>query len=285
MTTFRFQRVDRVAGSDLPLAQFSSIRQATEPPAGSHRDFLTARGWPFAGDFYAAFRTTRLSKTYFDLLDAGLLDALDWLYLSNGTNMDGSIVNWIDGGASASASGVTMSGGAMQTNGVDNYLGVDVGSIASRYTLNSASAFAHLVAPPPSTAATNPIIGTVTNNDTIRLYRNSGSPFHQTRVNSAGISQSFDLADWSAGLWGLNRPDSATGQIRKNGATLRSAASTTTSIPGVVAVGSGNGGTSWAAQSFTAFGGGRALTDDEWVALSSILSDHAADMVQIAALP
>ena len=104
MSTVRFQRVGQVAGASYPANPLTDIRQVVEPPAGPHRDFLTSLGWPFSGDARAAYRTTCLSRTYFELQDAGLhrisperLEKLKAIYAGMGHPAGQEVVRWLSG--------------------------------------------------------------------------------------------------------------------------------------------------------------------------------------------
>lgn len=284
----RFQRIGQMAGSAYPANPLTGIRQLAEPPAGPHRDFLAARGWPFAGDAMAAYRTTRLSQTYFALLDAGILDALDWLFISNGSSVAGSLKNWITGrpDAGGGESALVMSGGAIVTDGVASYISYDVAHPSrTRFQERSASVFAYATATPSAAAATNPLIGGI-EQDCVRLHRNSGSPWGQAKLNSSEVltmSPAFSAAMWQPGLWGIGRSGDAVTLLR-DGVSISSGVAASAVLPGRVAVGRRglDGAATYAAQSVSAFGGGRSLTAAEWSDLNTILAAHAAEMKALA---
>lgn len=285
MTTVRFQRVSTIAGPSRPLNPATNIRQEVEPPEGPHRDWLAARGWPFAGDPHAAYRTTRLSQTYFDLLDAGLLDALDWLYLSDGLNVANSMRNWIDGKADAVSEGLTMQDGALVTNGVDSYLQLDLAGVAEKYEVFYCSLFAFATETPATGDATVPLIGTISGNDYVRLHRNTSSPRYQLRINSgitSGPSYVLENSDWRPGLWGVNRDDRDVDLMRDGEVLSSTEANASQSIPPQIGVGIGSLGATFGAQQFTAFGGGRNLTAQEWSDLNTILTEHSDDVRGLA---
>ncbi|MDO6799353.1 hypothetical protein [Shimia thalassica] len=293
MSTVNFQLVPaQTGGATAEANPLTDIRLRTAVPEGAFKTWLERLGHPFDHATVPAFMESRIARTYQALNDAGILDVLDWLYISNG-DLDYSLVNWISGGGDALNFGATMSGGSFHTDGVATYLEANMAAnVASRdapnFTLEAASVFVFLTAEPanPAEQSTTPIIGAPlgVNSDRVRLHRNPGSPHHQLRLN--GISDStmntggITDDDWTAGLWSVTRATATTVEMHK-GATLMGTVDNVAadSLVSACAVGAGGSGDTFGAQSFTAFGGGGILTDDQRAILNDTLTQHSDEIV------
>lgn len=284
MTEFKFA-VNPAPAGDAALAAnpLTNIKQAVAPPAGAHRDVLVAMGYPFADLPLGAYRTSLISDVYFRLKDAGLLDKLDWFYLATG-DIDGSLINLIPGKRPALNNGSTYSTGAIHTDGVGDHFAANLALNKERYTLNSACVFVHLTATPPA-GTTLPIIANSGDGYSVRLNRNSGSPYIQARLNSESVTLSaISSSLWGSGLWTLNRPSATVFDVYKDGTAIAgSTTSMATSLPPDIWIGRGNGGDVYTAQAFSSFGGGGGLTADDVAALAAITAFHASAIAALDA--
>lgn len=273
----------RLGGAGRVVNPLTNIRQRVTPPDGPHRDFLVTMGYPFAGALNPAYLTSIISSTYFALESAGLLEVLDWLYLSTG-DIDGSVVNIVPGKANTIPNGAVVTEGVITTDGVATFFDSNLAANRANYTLNDAEIFVFLPEAPPN-GTTIPIIGNSDGNDAIRLHRNSGAPYLQARVNSssATITGMTDAA-WGRGLFSLARPDANTVRLYKDGTVVAEGLATTaTTLATTIVLGRGStGGLTYAAQGFTSFGGGASLSDPQRAALVSALTLHADFIQQIS---
>lgn len=136
MATYKFSvqpGVDAPAGS--PALTLTNIRPVVAP-AGRVKALLDR----MTGT-YTAFQEARIAQTFYDLIDAGILDRLDMLCI-RGVNLSDSLLNWA-GEREITNHGATFTAGlGMVTDGSASY--IDINWAAGNYQLGDASLFGFL---------------------------------------------------------------------------------------------------------------------------------------------
>lgn len=277
MQRYQFQDIPGRLGSaaGLPANPLTGIEQLVKPPAGAHRDLLVRLGYPWGGVGVGdeAIRTTRLSRTIFALEDAGLLGALDAIFIRAGT-LAGNLVNLVPGKADATVvGGVTYNAHGPLTNGIDGYIDLSFGINAHHYSLNSACIFAVL---DNELSGNGPLIGRISgSSDLMRLYPSTTGDTLSARINSEVTLSSGTIPGPNVGVFLVQREDANTVAIYRNGAVIgQSASNASTVVPTNLAIGRNSG--TFIAANPAIFGYGRALSSTERSALVSIIQAHMA---------
>jgi len=215
---------------------------------------------------YTAFQIARLSQTYFDLQDSGILAKLDGLFIRGLTAAD-SLINWVAGKPNAVNQGAAFSagaGGGFTGDGTASW--VDMAFAPTTYTLANAGLLAFVQSAVPGTD--KHVIGG--GSTTLANARLAFTPTQVTaRLNTTTATVASYSADRS-GLWTVHR--AGWQSIRRNGDLIASSQVAAAALPNALSL-FREGGT-YGAHTVSAFGYGGNLGEAEARRLADILTAH-----------
>lgn len=266
MPDFNFTvAVGQTAPAGAEVNPLTNIRPRV-PPAGRVKTQLIDR----LTGAYSAIHTARNARTFFALVDSGILSKLDGLYI-RGANQADSLLNWVNGRPAATNVGATFTAGlGFSLDGVDDYL--DLNMSANRFTTTSASVFA--LAQSFAPVSSTPLIGRLTGGDYMRLYPylfGAGEAGANGRLNSATSTSINPYIGPLSGLWGIGRLEGDQ-ILTHDGDLLAQSAVAAVAMPSSITV--GRNATVYGQAVVSAFGYGGYLAPADLAALRTILNAH-----------
>lgn len=236
----------------------------TMPPAGAVKREILDR---LTGS-YTPLQIARLSQTYFDLIDSGLMDLLDCLIIRGKTLAD-SLINWVPGGAAVENHGVTLSSSGLAGNGVDQWLDLKYAA-GRRYQMTSACHFAWVQE--FTVSASHQVIGggPTPTAGVSRLYMTAGGGAG-ARLGSPTTVTADAQPDPATGLWAVTRLNDSV-SIRRGAGTLITQNQSPTALPNALAL--YREGSTFGAHTVSAAGFGGNLSETFVRRLNQILADH-----------
>jgi hypothetical protein len=234
------------------------------PPAGRVKDEIIDR---LTGT-YTALQIARISQTFYDLLETGILDLLDGLYI-RGLNEDDSLINWVTGQPDAINYGATYGASGFTSDGVDDWISMEFSPVKSLTNRMTLFVFTQAV-----TLGTSAFVlgGSSLSASSLTNARLTFSTTNVISRLSSTTSMSTPYTGDRSGLWTIHRGGNFL-TLRRNGVTLE-----TEEIPFVDDFPNNlsvfREGNTYAAHTVSAFGYGDILSQDQATRLSQILSDH-----------
>lgn len=234
------------------------------PPAGSVKRDLLDR---LTGS-YTPLQVARLSQTWFDLIDSGLMGLLDCLII-RGKTLDDSLMNWVPGKSPVENHGVTLSSTGLAGNGVDQWLDLKYAP-GGKYTLTSASQFAWVQ--DFTISASQQVIGggPTPTAGVNRMYMTAGGGAG-ARLGSSTTLTAGAQPEPATGLWAVTRLNDSV-SIRRGTGTLISQSQSPTALPNAITL--YREGSTYGTHTVSAAGFGANLSETLVRRLSQILADH-----------
>lgn len=267
MPDFNFKvAVGQSAPDGAEVNPLTNIRPLV-PPVGRVKTQLID---PLTGS-YSAIQTARIARTFFALLDAGILQKLDGLFI-RGLTANDSLMNWVNGRPAATNFGAAFTAGqGFALDGVDDYINMNVSF--SRFTQSSATVF--VLAPSVPAVHNAPLIGRGAEGvDSARIipYLFAGGEAGASgRLNGTETALAKPYTGPVTGLWGVGRLGEQQ-NLTLGGNVLAQGTVPLANVNSSIVV--GRHITAFGQFVVSAFGYGGYLTPAEMVALNEILAAH-----------